>query len=296
MSIYVCGALHLDVIVTAARLPRLDETLMGENVLYRLGGKGGNQAVTAARLGAEVCMAGCVGNDDYGAVILSELKAAGVKTDKIRIIDNTASGMSVAIVNAEGEYGAVVVSAANKHLADRIPVLCDDTQIVLLQNEIPETVNIQTARRAKAQKCLVILNAAPFRPLGPELAEYVDVIIVNRTEAGDMLGLNSEKLPAETELLAGLSQAGFTDILLTAGENGVYACQGGSLQHYPAPKITLLSAHGAGDAFAGGLAAGLLAGCSRTEAIMLGQKAAAYKISLPADRHAQMTRSGLMAL
>jgi ribokinase len=295
MSIYVCGALHLDVIVTADRLPHLDETLMGHNVSYRLGGKGGNQALTAAQLGADVFMAGCIGSDEYGAVMLSTLNKAGVNTQAVKTISGP-SGMSVAIVNAQGEYGAVVVSAANLQLQNMPPDLPNHTQIVLLQNEVPESVNLQIAVKAKSQKCNVILNAAPYRAVASELADCIDYVIVNRIEAGAILGCDDQNLLDETELITELAKAGFKHILLTAGANGVYASKADNITHYPAPEITLLSAHGAGDAFAGGLATGLLGDMSFDQAIELGQKAAAFKISNSSEKHSEMNMESVLAL
>ncbi|MDH3264281.1 MAG: PfkB family carbohydrate kinase, partial [Paracoccaceae bacterium] len=112
MSVWVVGSLHLDVIVEAPRLPRLDETLVGQGVSYRLGGKGGNQAVAAARMGAEVAMAGAVGSDAFAETLLAELDRAGVDRAGVARLPG-ASGMSVAILDATGGYGAVIVSAAN---------------------------------------------------------------------------------------------------------------------------------------------------------------------------------------
>ena len=116
-GVVVVGALHLDVVVTAPHLPAGDETVMGETVDFVCGGKGGNQAVAASRHGARTTLLGRVGDDMFAPTLLRNLEEAGVDTALIQKGENARSGMSVAIVDAAGEYGAVVVSAANRQLA-----------------------------------------------------------------------------------------------------------------------------------------------------------------------------------
>ncbi len=148
MSLLVVGALHLDVVLQAPHLPGRDETVSGTSVNYVFGGKGGNQAVAAARLGAPVQFAGRTGADVFGDMLRETLVASGVVTAQLQE-DSGASGMSAAIVDAQGDYGAVIVSAANLNidaLRIRIP---DGTRLVLLQNEIPEAVNVTVARSAR---------------------------------------------------------------------------------------------------------------------------------------------------
>lgn len=131
--ILVCGALHLDVVVLAPRLPQLDETLVGQAVRYAAGGKGGNQAIAAARMGAQVAMAGRVGSDAFGVQLLAALVAAGVATGAITTGPG-ASGMSVAIEQAGGEYGAVIVSGENLNLSADSLEIPAATRILILQD------------------------------------------------------------------------------------------------------------------------------------------------------------------
>ena len=112
-SVLVAGSLHYDVVVSADRLPELDETLPGRAVDYLCGGKGANQAMAAAQHGAATAMAGCVGDDAAGQTLLESLESAGVDVAAVRRVAETDSGMSVAILTASGDYGAVIVSAAN---------------------------------------------------------------------------------------------------------------------------------------------------------------------------------------
>ncbi|MCV3272862.1 PfkB family carbohydrate kinase, partial [Roseobacter sinensis] len=162
MSLLVVGALHLDVVLRAPHVPALDETVAGSAVDYVFGGKAGNQAVAAARLGAEVAFAGRVGADAFGHKLRHTLAHAGVDITQLQD-DPGPSGMSAAIVDAQGDYAAVIVSAANLNIdagAIRIP---DGTELVLLQNEIPEAVNLTVVRSAGAAGARVWLNAGPAR-------------------------------------------------------------------------------------------------------------------------------------
>lgn len=179
MSVFVCGSLHLDVIVEAPGLPRLDETVVGAGVRFAFGGKGGNQAVAAARMGAATAMAGRVGGDAFGATLLAGLANAGIDASGIQH-DDGASGMSVAIVRQDGGYGAVIVSAANLRIdADRIAVPAT-ARVVVLQNEVPEAVNLAVARKGRGFGATVILNAAPARTVSRDLLAATDLLVVNR--------------------------------------------------------------------------------------------------------------------
>ncbi len=271
--ILVCGALHLDVIVTAPRIPRLDETLAGQAVRYAFGGKGGNQAVAAARLGARVAMAGRIGADAFGSTLLQTLADARVDTALVQR-DPGPSGMSVAIEDAAGGYGAVIVSGANLSLdADRIAVPSGTTHL-LLQNEIPDDVNLAVAQKARAAGVRVILNAAPARAMSRALLALVDILIVNRVEAEDLAG----PIPPEAAAHS-LSARGPAEVIVTLGAEGLLLWNGSPLR-LAAHEVAVVSSHGAGDAFCGALAAELARGADLRAAAAYGQAAAALHVSL----------------
>ncbi len=270
--VLVAGALHYDVIVSAPRMPALDETLHGSAVSYAFGGKGGNQAVAAARHGAQTAFAGQVGDDEAGRFLLAALDAAGVDRGQVRIDPAHASGMSAAIVDDSGDYAAVIVSGANAFIDPDTVTIADGTKILLLQNEIPEPVNLAVARKAKAAGIRVILNAAPVRALAPELAELIDIAMVNRVEAGAMAG-----------------QA-FPLIVETRGGEGAVARFGdGSTITVPAPRVDVVSTHGAGDCFAGAFAARLALGDGEEAALRYAVAAAALHVSVEPSMRATIT-------
>ena len=222
--ILVMGALHHDVVVDAPRLPRLDETLVGHAVDYRFGGKGGNQAVAAARLGAEVAMIGRVGQDAAGAAMLAELDRAGVERSGVQEVAG-ASGMSVAITDATGGYGAVIVSAANL-LNDGRDALPERFGICLMQNEVPEAANLALAARLPGDVRL-ILNAAPARPIDPALLARCGLLVVNRVEAADMARMDD---PADASCaLAAAGPCGGDRHAGGGGSSAVRGWRGGPL-------------------------------------------------------------------
>ena len=283
MSVLVCGSLHLDVLVQAPHLPAQDETVTGRAVTYAFGGKGGNQAVAAARMGAKVAMAGCIGGDDFGERLLSGLDGAGVDRTQVSVVPGP-SGMSVAVVEDGGAYGAVIVSAANL-AQDGAVAVPRGTSWLLLQSEIPEGANIAAAARARAAGAQVMLNAAPARALPPALLALTDLLIVNRVEAAQALGRHDLPDPlAAARALRGLGPA---RVIVTLGGDGLVLAEGDGARHLAARKVAVVSTHGAGDAFIGALAARLDAGDDLAAACAFAQAAAALHVATaPEQRHA----------
>ncbi|KPP83685.1 MAG: ribokinase [Rhodobacteraceae bacterium HLUCCA08] len=279
MSLLVVGALHWDVVVTADRLPRIDETLRGDAVDYRFGGKGGNQAVAAARAGARVGFAGRIGRDDAGRAMRAVLEGAGVNVTGL-VRGGGASGMSVAITVADGGYGAVIVSGENLKIDAKAVDIPEDCRIVLLQNESAPGLLSAMAPRVRDAGAALWLNAAPATGIGPEALALVDTLIVNRIEGADLLGADPGTLSG-AEMVEGLMDlAPRARIVLTLGGDGVaFAEAGGKVRLAPARKVDVVSTHGAGDTFVGTLAAAELAGASLGQAIEAAQGAAALLIS-----------------
>jgi ribokinase len=256
IDVAVVGSLHLDIMVAAPRLPMRDETLMGSSWHYKCGGKGGNQAVAAARFGAKTAFGGQTGQDDFGGKLRAHLAAAGVDVTHVDTDTGTGSGMSVAITEKAGEYGAVVVSGANltidpEAIASRWESLWQ-AKVLLLQNEIPEAVNLAAARHARSNGARIILNAAPAREMSALFLSFIDILVVNRVEARMMTGTDDpdRALPA--------LHTGRRDVVLTRGGDGLsLMTREGTRADIPALPVKLVSSHGAGDCFCGALAARL---------------------------------------
>ncbi|PWC19306.1 ribokinase [Brenneria roseae subsp. roseae] len=281
-KILVTGSLHYDIMIQADHRPEKGETVIGSNCSYKFGGKGGNQAVSAARAGARVSFAGVVGADDQGHFLRAVLNEHGIDTRYVAVTDAVPSGISVALMDAQGDYGAVVVSNANNHIEPQ--QFSDDNlwrqvNMLLLQNEIPEAANLQAATQAKRRGVTVCLNAAPARKLGASMQSCVNLLVVNAIEARDLSGvavLNLQDACSAAEILSRTYPA----VVVTAGEHGVAFCETGqSSQSLPAKKIELVSTHGAGDCFMGMLCTSLLQGRSLAQSVADANLAAAEHVS-----------------
>lgn len=287
--VLVAGSLHYDVVVTADRLPDIDETLPGRSVDYLCGGKGGNQAIAAALHGAPTAMVGRIGDDAYGKALLDNLDRAGVDRSRVAVSTGVNSGMSVAMVTSEGDYGAVIVSAANLAIDAADIEIPGTIEVVLLQNEVPEAVNAALAGKARAIGAKVVLNAAPARPFETALRSNLDLLIVNRVEAA-MLCDRSIETAADAILAAGSLAADNRDAIVTlGGEGAVLALADEEPRYLPALPVEVQSTHGAGDAFAGALAARLAHGADLHAAVDYAQVAAALHVSCMPDERKSIT-------
>ena len=288
-TVVVLGSLHLDVMVEAPVRPRLGETVVGSGWRLQPGGKGGNQAVAAARHGARVAMVGAVGEDAFAAPLLAYLRAHGVDVGAIRVRSEP-SGMSIAMMEPSGDYGAVIVSGANLTLGPAAVAeaagLISHARWLALQNEAPDDANLAAATAARKAGCGVILNAAPARALSNDLLSQIDILVVNALEAEALSGVAAEDAAgaarAATELLALAPCA-----IVTAGGDGLAAAnRDGFALTLPAHPVGVVSTHGAGDAFVGALAARLADGSALADALGYANAAAALTVASSAPERA----------
>ena len=281
-TVLVVGSLHYDIMVKADHLPRKDETAVGNLWYPKFGGKGGNQAVAVARAGVPCRMFGAVGADDFGTFLRRALQAGGVDDAFVATLPDVGSGMSVAILDRAGDYAATIVSGANLRIdpaALEDEVLWQDAGLLILQNEVPEALNIAAAWQARERGVRTLLNAAPARPLPPELVALVDVLVVNAVEA-EMMGtdpvVSLDRAAVAAEQLVGQFQA----VIVTAGSLGLAAAsQGVAAFVLPAEKVKAVSSHGAGDAFIGTLCAALVQNATLRAACEAASHAAALHVS-----------------
>lgn len=283
-AVVVFGSLHYDIIVKGPARPRKGETLTGDAWHPACGGKGGNQAVSAAKAGVRSAMIGAVADDDFGRALLAHLDQHGVERRNVRVLQGVGTGMSVALFDGEGDYGAVIVSGSNLKLGqedvEAARAIFAAGNILLLQNEVPETANIFAAAAMKRAGGTVVLNAAPARPLSPELAAQVDILVVNALEAEAFVGGDAiETLEQALDAAKSLAEE-FEIAVVTAGGEGVaYAVRSGRDGTIPAIRVKLVSTHGAGDEFIGVLAAELLSGRDIGKALEAANRAAAALVS-----------------
>ncbi len=257
-DVIVCGSLHLDIVVNAPHLPKPDETVPGTVWNKICGGKGGNQAVIAARAGASCAMIGRVGDDDFGRILRSNLASQAVNIDHVSVDTAQGTGMSVAIVESAGDYGAVIVSGSNLSLLPKDAAgawaKLGGAKTLILQNEIPEHVNIAVAQAAKQAGAHVILNAAPARQMSDDLLNLVDVFVVNRVEAEMLGGITITDIESVKALIPKLARVGQEVVITLGGLGLVYYTKDKSTCFVEPHQITVKSTHGAGDCFVGVLA------------------------------------------
>ncbi|MDE1995078.1 MAG: ribokinase [Rhizobiaceae bacterium] len=290
-TVFVFGSLHYDIIVKGPARPRKGETVTGTAWFPKCGGKGGNQAVSAAKAGAKVMMIGAVADDDFGTTLLANLKAKGVNSGLVRTVAGGSSGMSVAIFDSEGDYGAVIVSGSNLALSstdvDAAKKHFTSDSVLVLQSEVPDSANVLAAEAMKAAGGRVLINAAPARALSTELTKLIDIIVVNAVEAEMLAEMEQVDSLADAMAAAHLLAEKYPVAVVTAGGEGVACVERRNSRELaiPARKVKLVSTHGAGDEFIGVLAANLAAGLDIQVALEKANEAAAILVSTPPYAH-----------
>jgi ribokinase len=287
-SVIVFGSLHYDIMVHGPARPRKGETVAGESWHPKCGGKGGNQAVSAAKTGIRTAMIGAVADDAFGRALVENLDRQGVDHRFVKVADGVGSGMSVAIFDSEGDYGAVIVSGSNLTLGqsdvDRAAELFTDGSVLVLQNEVPDAANVAAAQAMKTAGGRVILNAAPARDLSSALSELVDVIVVNAIEAEQLTDVAVfDSLAGALDAARLLAQTYPAAVVTAGGEGVVCATKPGEEFSIEAVKVKLVSTHGAGDEFTGVLAAEIAKGTRMEDALRAANHAAAVLVSTPRD-------------
>jgi ribokinase len=277
--ILCAGALHYQMIVDAPSLPRLDQPIAGTAARHGFGGRGAAQAAAAARAGAEVHMAGAVGSDDLAIALRAGLDDVGVRRRLVQTHPG-ASGLSVVVMLPDGSSGVVTVAGANLLLRADAVSFPKDCALLLLQGEIAEAANINLAARARSAGIRTVMNAVPARAIAPEILALIDLLVVNRREAADLLGRAEAQLDA-ARAAEDLAVQGPKAVMVTLGSDGLIIAEGGRLTLQPAHRVGVMSACGVGDVFVGALAAEWARGAPLAAAAAFGQAAAGLHVSLP---------------
>ncbi len=280
--VLVIGSLNMDLVARCVHLPAKGQTVFGQDFFTAAGGKGANQAVAAARLGARVAMAGCVGADQFGRDLTAGLRDAGIATDTIVPVDRP-TGTALITIDAEGANTIVVISGANAAcdtaLVDRALASAGGPGVLLLQNEIPAEATAHAIRVAHASGWFVILNPAPAGPLATELLPLIDIIAPNETEAAAITGLGvsarADALAAARHLVA----QGARSALITLGGDGALYCDPTRCLHCPAVAVQAVDTTAAGDAYIGALGAALAEGRGLPESLGFAAAAAALSVT-----------------
>lgn len=280
----VVGSLNMDLVARAPRLPHPGETLAGRTFAQVAGGKGGNQAVAAARLGAQVSMLGCVGADANGAQLRAGLEAEGIDCAAVET-GREATGVALIIVDDASQNAIVIVAGSNGEVTPetiaRHEAVLAAADVVICQLETPlDTVQAALATARRLGKT-VVLNPAPATgPLPAEWLPLIDYLIPNELETATLTGLPVGSSEEAATAAAVLRAAGARNVLVTLGPRGVQAAlEGAAPALYDAPKVKAVDTTAAGDTFIGGFAAQLAQGASVDAAIRFAQRAAALSVT-----------------
>lgn len=289
--ILVTGSLNMDEVVRVPRVPALGETLLGAGSLKLVpGGKGANQAVAMARLGAPVMMAGRVGSDPFGERLISALRADHIDTDLIVIDSEEASGVAFIFLTADGDNAIVVASGANMRVGRDETQMAAISQAIqrasalVLQLEIP--LDTVSALVAAAHKVGVpaILNLAPAQSLPRETLRQLSALIVNESEASLLSGQQVETLEDARIVATVLHEQGIPNVVVTLGAQGaLLAASDGRNKtrviHQPAPRVQVIDTTAAGDCFAGAFTVAMTERQAPEDALRFAVYASALKVT-----------------
>lgn len=289
--IVVLGSLNMDLVVRVQHLPAPGETLTGHSFFQAPGGKGANQAVAAARLGAAVQMVGRVGDDPFGTALLSSLGAAHVGTDHVSRTPGVSTGLAFIFLDDSAENVIVLEPGANGLLqvgeVDAAALAIRDACALLMQLEVPLDTVIYAALSARAAGVHVVLNAAPARPLGKELLGIVDTLVVNEAELAAIAGPCADLEAAASALLT----RGPREVLVTLGREGcLLAGREGSIR-VPAFQVDAVDTTAAGDTFTAAYAVALLEGRDPKARLRFASASAAVKVTRAGAQPGMPSRS-----
>lgn len=283
-SVVVVGAVNVDLVVVAGRLPGPGETVVGETVRRFGGGKGANAAVAAARAGAGVRLVGAVGADDTGAAALEELRAEGVDTDAVAALAEVATGVALIVVDGCGENQIAVGAGANgalpaTHVTDALAAALPGAGCVLVSTEIPDAAVAAAVHAARDAGLPCVLNPAPVVAAVPDVLARGPILTPNAAECRDLasrLGCGGADTAACARGIA--ARSGAPVVVTVGGDGALVVGPGGGVAEVPAPVVPVRDTTGAGDAFNGVLAARLAAGADLAAAVRAGVVAASLSV------------------
>lgn len=282
-KIVVFGSINADLGITTDRIPLNGETIKGGDFYIGHGGKGANQAVAAAKLGGDVDLIGCVGNDTFGIEGLQSLAKRKVKTDLIKIIDGVQTGVAI-IIKTEGDNRIILNKGANhyleaSHLEQYIKKhnVKDSIFITQLENGLIET--IKAIKVAKANGMLTILNPAPAIVLDKSIYCDIDILVLNQSEAQIFSGIYPNNLEDCEKIFNVFTNYGLKNIIITLGGQGSITISNGNARIIPPYTVEVVDTTGAGDSYIGALAYSLSIGNDIFDSAILGSQVSALCVT-----------------
>jgi len=260
MDIIVFGSINMDLVVRTPKLPVPGETLTGHDFYTAPGGKGANQAVAAARLGASASMVGRVGNDVFADELLDSLRQNSVDVSTVDVDGGNPSGVAVIAVDDRSENSIIVVPGANGAVGSadikRLERALVGARVLLLQLEIPLEVVLAAAQAAWTRSVQVILDPAPAQDLPAEIYQYISFLTPNEVEAGALVGFAVNSVERAKEAAGILLGRGAKNVIVKMGKTGAFWSDGNETEFFPAYQVKAIDTVAAGDAFNGAFAVG----------------------------------------
>ncbi len=281
--ISVIGSLNMDLVIQTERVPLAGETISGRDFNLIPGGKGANQAIAASKAGASTYMFGCVGDDEFGEVLLNSLKDAGVNTVNVGKTSSIRTGVASIILESSGENRIIIISGANNQV-DRayIDSHWDEIELsslILLQHEIPLESCHYIIEKAHASLIPVMLNPAPFHEIPTDILRKVDYLVVNEIELQGIVPAQVNSI--EDVIRAGkeINQMGIKQVLITLGDDGAVLVTNEKVIHQPAFTVDVVDTTAAGDTFVGYFASAIINGLGLGQALVNSCGAAALAVT-----------------
>ncbi len=300
MAVVVFGSINMDLVVRAPRLPAPGETLTGRAFLTSPGGKGANQAVACARLGAATRLIGRLGDDVFGRTLREGLRADGVDVTGVDTSAGIPSGVALITVDDGGENTIVVVPGANGEMGHddvaRLDGALEDARVLLVQLEVPLDAVIAAAQAARRHEVTLILDPAPARPLPRELYAVTDIITPNETEAATLTGIPTDSQDGVRRAARALVERGARGALIKMSHKGAYWDDGQDGHFWDPVPVTALDTVAAGDAFNGAFAVALADGRPIDDAIRWGLAAGACAVTKPGAQPSMPTREDMLSM
>jgi len=293
-TLVVVGSLNMDLVVRAPRHPRPGETLIGSQFQTFPGGKGANQAVAAARLGAAVRLIGRVGQDAFGDALLQTVGQDGVDTSFISRDPQAASGVALITLDEAGQNTIVVASGANMRVSpediQQAAAAFEGADLLLMQLECPLEAVEAAAELAQRRGIPVVLNPAPARPLPASLLAKIDYLLPNQTELQALAECEANISSAAARLL----NNGVRNLVVTLGEEGALLVTDNTEQKFDAYRVPVVDTVAAGDAFTAAFCVALMEGKSLPEAVQWGNAAGAIAVTRPGAQPSMPKREELI--
>lgn len=284
----------MNFIGVAPRLPVPGETIRGKAFYTAPGGKGANQAVAAARLGACVRMVGQVGQDDFGRQLIDGLRSEGIDVTGVATSSMHSSGIAVILLDSRRQNHIVAIYGANEECNEaQIMALGDvleDTDVLLLQLEVPQTVSLAAAHMAKCRGIRVIWDPAPAAVLSQEAYLAMDIMTPNQVELAALTGMPIRDLASARSAASMLLDRGVETVVVKLAETGAYYVSNGQSGFVPSFGVDVVDTVAAGDAFGGGLAVGLVEGGSLEEAVRYASAVGALAVTRSGAQNAMPYR------